>query len=446
MKRQAPASPLTDYQSILDSISDGVLTTDHEMIITSFNRGAEQVTGVPRAEAIGRKCFEVMRAETCETDCCLKRTMLRGEPCINLPVHILRADNKRIPVSVTTNIMRDPQGRIIGGVETFRDLTEINRLRQAFHKQHSFESIVSKNPKMMQLFSVLPQIAESRSTVLIEGASGTGKELVARAIHNQGPRRKEPFVAVNCGALPDTLIESELFGYAAGAFTDAKRDKPGRFTLAGGGTVFLDEVGDISAAMQVRLLRVLENRSFSPLGATQSLHMKARVIAATHRDLDQMVERKQFRQDLYFRINVVRLKLPKLAERMEDIPLLVNHFRDQFNAFTGKRLSGVSEDAMAALALYHWPGNVRELENAMEHAFVLCREGVIGIEHLPEQVRVHRDPVRQAPGRSLAENEKLVILDALMRNGWRRMATARELEIDKNTLRRKIRCYGISPP
>jgi PAS domain S-box-containing protein len=445
MKTRAPAAPLTDYQAILDSISDGVLTTDREMVITSFNRGAEQITGVPRAEAIGRKCFEVMRAETCETNCCLKRTMSRGEPCENVPVYILKADNTRIPLSVTSNLMRDAHGRVIGGVETFRDLSEINRLRQAICKQHSFESIVSKNPQMMQLFAILPQIADSRSTVLIEGASGTGKELVARAIHNQGPRRRQPFVAVNCGALPDSLIESELFGYKAGAFTDAKRDKPGRFTLAAGGTLFLDEVGDISAAMQVRLLRVLENRSFSPLGSTQPLQMKARVIAATHRDLKQLVERKQFREDLYFRINVVRLRLPALRERMEDVPLLVNHFCAQFQAITGKRLTRVSDDAMAALVLYPWPGNVRELENAIEHAFVLCREGEIGIEHLPEQFRPRPAPAHFSPGRSLADNEKLVILNALIRNQWRRMATARELKIDKNTLRRKIRYYGIGP-
>ena len=230
-------SRLTDYQSILNSITDGVLTVDRDMIITSFNRAAEKITRVRRSEAIGRHCFEVMRAEVCESGCSIKRTMESGKPCKNVPVYIVRADNKRIPISVTTGVVRDNEGKVIGGVETFRDLTELDKLRREIYRKHSFDDIVSKNHKMSLLFSILPQVAESRSTVLIEGASGTGKELLARAIHNSSPRREEPFLAVNCGALPDSLIESELFGYQAGAFTDAKHDKPGRFAQVGSGTI-----------------------------------------------------------------------------------------------------------------------------------------------------------------------------------------------------------------
>ncbi|HHP7234904.1 MAG TPA: sigma-54 interaction domain-containing protein [Desulfobacterales bacterium] len=445
MKKPNP-TPLTDYQAILDSISDGVLTVTRNHVIASFNRAAETITGVPRAEALGRKCFEVMRAEICESSCCLKKTMHTGEPCKNVPVYIVRADNKRIPVSVNTSVMRDSRGRINGGVETFRDLSEIHYLRREFNKTQTFENIVSKNHKMMQLFSILPQVADSRSNVLIEGASGTGKELFARAIHNQGPQRNAPFVTVNCGALPDTLIESELFGYKAGAFTDAKRDKPGRFTQAGKGTIFLDEIGDISPAMQVRLLRVLENRTYSPLGGTESIQTKARVVAATHRDLKKMTERKEFREDLYFRIKVVCLQLPALADRMEDIPLLVDHFVERFKALTGKHIVGVADDAMAALALHTWPGNVRELENAIEHAFVLCRDEMIGLVHLPEQVRPQENALSESGARSLKDHEEQIIRNALIRNNWRRMATARELQIDKNTLRRKIQRYGIRKP
>jgi PAS domain S-box-containing protein len=433
-----------DYQAILDSINDGVLTVTKDHVITSFNRAAETITGVSRVEAVGRKCFEVMRAEICESRCCLKETMNSGKPCDNLPVFIVRADNKRIPISVTTNVMRDKRGRVSGGVETFRDLTEISNLRREFKKKQIFENIVSKNHQMMQLFSILPQIAESQSTVLIEGPSGSGKELVARAIHNQGPRRKEPFVAVNCGALPDTLIESELFGYKAGAFTDAKRDKPGRFTQAGHGTIFLDEIGDVSTAMQVRLLRVLENRTYTPLGGREGLRMKARVIAATHRDLEKMVTAGEFREDLYFRINVVRLKLPELAQRKEDIPLLVDHFIERFKTLTGKHILGITDNALAALALYNWPGNVRELENAIEHAFVLCRDGLIGLAHLPEHMHPRGGFLAKADGLSLRELEKQAILRSLVRNNWRRMATARELQIDKNTLRRKMQRFGLS--
>jgi PAS domain S-box-containing protein len=444
---KASSSPInTDYQAILDSINDGVLTVTRDHVITSFNRAAESITGVPRSEAVGRKCFEVLRGETCESRCCLRRTMASGEPCENVPVYIIRADNKRIPISVNTSVMRDRRGRVSGGVETFRDLSEIDNLRREFQKRHTFENIVSKNHKMMELFSILPQIAESHSTVLIEGPSGSGKELFARAIHNQSPSKKEPFVAVNCGALPDTLIESELFGYKAGAFTDAKRDKPGRFTQARKGTIFLDEIGDISPAVQVRLLRVLENRTYSPLGGTETMRMEARVIAATHRNLQKMVEGKEFREDLYFRINVVRLKLPELAHRKEDIPLLVDHFIERFKTLTGRHIVGITDDAMAAMALYAWPGNVRELENAIEHAFAICRDKMIGLNHLPEQVRPHPDPRLATGGRSLKAQEKQIIIDALIRNNWRPIATARELKIHKNTLRRKIQQFDIRRP
>ncbi|HDI60251.1 MAG TPA: PAS domain-containing protein [Desulfobacteraceae bacterium] len=437
---------LSQYQSILDSISDGVLAINADMTIIFFNRAAERITKVPRSEAVGRRCFEVMRVEICESACCLKQTMFRGERCEDVPVYIVRADNKRIPIAVTTSVMLGKDGQVIGGVETFRDLSEINQLRQAFFKAHAFENIISKNNKMTELFTILPQVAESRASVLIQGDSGTGKELFARAIHNQGPRKKEPFIAINCGALPETLIESELFGYKAGAFTDARRDKPGRFALAGEGTIFLDEIGDISPAMQVRLLRVLENRTFSPLGSTKTLQMKARVITATHRDLEALVAQNAFRQDLYFRINVVKLKLPKLTDRREDIPLLVTHFIDRFNTITGKRIAGVTDAAMAALMRHHWPGNVRELENALEHAFVLCRSGMIDLPHLPEHVWPTVQDAGTTGGLSLREHERQVVLNALVRNRWRRMATARELKIDKNTLRRKIEAYGLRPP
>ena len=282
--------------------------------------------------------------------------------------------------------------------------------------------------------------------MLIEGPSGTGKELFARAIHTCSGRSSGPYGAVNCGALPGTLLEAELFGYCRGAFTDAKTDKPGLLAQARGGTIFLDEIGDISAAMQIRLLRTLENRVYSPLGATKPEQMDARVITATHRDLQDLVSRNVFRQDLYFRINIVRLVLPKLSERKEDIPLLVEHFVERFNTITGKQIIGASHDAMAALNLYDWPGNVRELENAIEHAFVLCRQDVISTEHLPEQIQPFAGTCPETRGTTLKEIERAAITRALIRNGWRRVATARELEIDKNTLRRKIQRLEIQDP
>lgn len=431
------------HQVILDSLTEGVFTVDLTWRVTSFNKAAERITGIPRGDAIGQLCHEVFRANVCETACVLRQTMKNGVPIRNMAIHIIRADERQIPISVTTSLLKDAAGQVIGGVETFRDLSTIHHLRKELQKQHSFGDIISKNNKMLGLFSVLPQIAESDSTVLIEGGSGTGKELFARAIHNNSPRRRGAFVAINCGALPDTLIESELFGYKAGAFTDAKKDKPGRFALAQDGTILLDEIGDVSPAVQVRLLRVLEQGVYEPLGSTKTVNTNARVIAATHRNMEEMVQQGRFREDLFYRINVIKLSLPPLVQRKEDIPALVEHFVESFNYLTGKEILGLSDEAMAVLMLHSWPGNVRELENVIEHAFVLCQEKLIQLDHLPTHLIPKDNSIRVPRVLSLKEAEKRTIEDALQRNHWKKVATARELGIDKNTLRRKIERLGI---
>jgi PAS domain S-box-containing protein len=443
---QSKPSISEQHQVILDSLTEGVFTVDLAWRITSFNKAAEGITGIPRGEALGQLCHEVFRANVCEKACVLRQTMMNGMPIRNMPIRIMRANERWIPISVTTSLLKDAAGRVIGGVETFRDLSTIHHLRKELQKQHSFGDIISKNDKMLRLFSVLPQIAESYSTVLIEGASGTGKELFARAIHNNSPRRRGPLVAVNCGALPDTLIESELFGYKAGAFTDAKKDKPGRFALAQNGTIFLDEIGDISQAVQVRLLRVLEQSVYEPLGSTEVVKTNARVITATHRNTEEMVQQRKFREDLFYRINIIKLSLPPLAQRKEDIPALVEHFVESFNHVTGKEILGVSGEAMAALMLHGWPGNIRELENAIEHAMVLCEEQLIRLDDLPAYVMPEDDSTPVPAVLSLQEAEKRTIQEALQRNDWRRVATAHELGIDRNTLRRKIKRLGIVQP
>jgi len=431
------------YRIILDNITDGVYALDLNWRLTYFNRAAERITGIPIAEAIDRPCFEVFRSNVCESQCVLRETMDTGSPILNRPIYILRADQKRIPVSSTTALLKDSDHKTIGGVVTFRDLSDISELRKRLFKQHSYEDIVSKSPSMHKIFSVLPQLCQSHSTVLIEGASGTGKELIARAIHNSGICRKGPFVAVNCGALPDTLVESELFGYKAGAFTDAKTNKPGRFEQARDGTLLLDEIGDISPLMQIRLLRVLENRTYEPLGSNDSTTTNARIIAATHCNLEELVEKGAFRKDLYYRINVVKLSLPSLADRKEDIPLLADHFIERFNYLTGKNIAGMSQRAMATLMLHDWPGNVRELENAIEHAFVLSRENIIRVGCLPHHILPSTSLKPIMPGLTLRDIEKRAIRQALGRNQGKKVATARELGIDKNTLRRKILRFGI---
>jgi sigma-54 dependent transcriptional regulator, acetoin dehydrogenase operon transcriptional activator AcoR len=425
------------YQRILDSLAEGVFTVDLEWRITSFNKAAERITGIPRVEAIGRYCFEVFRADVCETGCMLRRTMESRRPVSGLPVHIYRADKRRIPISVSTTLLRDEKGRVIGGVETFQDMSAIRELQKALLKTHSFEDIVSKDPKMLRIFGLLPQVAASGSTVMIQGASGTGKELVARALHHHSAHREGPFVAVNCGALPNALIESELFGYKAGAFTDARQDKQGRFAMAQDGTIFLDEIGDISPAVQVRLLRVLQQHTYEPLGSNRPVATNARVITATHRNLEQLVREEKFRDDLYYRINVFKILLPPLVERKEDIPLLVEVFIERFNNRKGRSVQGVSRKAMAALMLHGWPGNVRELENAIEHAFVLCREDLIRLQDLPEHLIPTAETALPA-GVTLKDIERSAILQALRRHRGRKMAAARELGIDKNTLRRKM--------
>ena len=364
----------------------GVFTVDKDWRVTSFNSAAERITGIARSEALGKLCSEVFRADICEKSCALKRTMTSGEPVINATAHIINYDGQRLPIRISTALLKDDSGHVIGGVETFQDLSQVEQLQKELHARYTFEDIIGRSPVMTKLFDLLPRIADSASTVLIEGASGTGKELFARALHNLSPRRKKPFVAVNCAALPDTLLESELFGHKAGAFTDARRDKPGRFVLADKGTIFLDEIGDISPAMQVRLLRVLQERVIEPLGSVEPVSVDVRVLAATNKDLQRLVQEGTFREDLFYRIHVVRLKLPTLRQRREDIPLLVHHLIVKHGRLQGKDVLGVSDEVMARLMAYDFPGNVRELENIVEQAFVLCPGGLIELHHLPPEL------------------------------------------------------------
>ncbi len=427
---------------ILDSIADGVFTVDREWRITSFNRAAEEITGILKEEAIGQRCCDVFHASICETSCALNETFETDRPVVNRTAYIIDADGVRVPISISTAVLRDKKGDAIGGVETFRDLSAIEELRRELEKKYSFHDIISKNSEMLRIFDILPSVAESDSTVLIEGETGTGKELIARALHNLSHRREGPIVTVNCGALPDTLLESELFGYKAGAFTDARKDKPGRFAVAESGTIFLDEIADISPALQVRLLRVIQERTYEPLGATESVPADVRIVAASNRDLDKLVKSGKFREDLYYRINVIRVKLPPLRERKEDIPLLVDHFIRRFNNLKKKLIADVSPDVLAVLVGYDYPGNIRELENIIEHAFVLCRGTVIDIENLPENVRPEESkPLARLT--SMDDVEVAFITEALRRNSFNRKKTAQELGMHKTTLWRKMKKLGI---
>jgi len=432
---------------ILDSISEGVFTVDLDWRITSFNRAAEEITGIQREKAIGKYCRDVLRADVCETDCTLRQTMQTGKPIMNKAVHIIDAQGKKRAIAISTALLRDESGKVIGGVETFRDMSMIEQLRKEIEGRYSCEDIISQSHKMQNLFAILPNIAESNTTVLIEGESGTGKELFARAIHNLSFRKDKPFVAVNCGALPETLLESELFGYKAGAFTDAKKDKPGRFALAQGGTIFLDEIGDISAAMQVRLLRVLQDKTYEPVGGVSSVKADVRIITATNKKLDQLVQQGKFRDDLYYRINVMKLELPPLRNRKEDIPLLVDHFISRFNRLHNKNICCVTNEVTASILAYDYPGNVRELENIIEHCFVLCEGEIIETKHLPASIRPSSkmDKTKVGEPATIKQMESLLITQTLRRSKGNKTAAAKQLGIDKSTLFRKMKAFDIKP-
>ena len=446
-RNQSAGPPAASLSGILDSISEGVFSVDDQWCVTSLNRAAEQLLGISRSEALGRPCSEVFKSDLCHDACPLRYTRETGLSIRNHVVRFTDAKGRRIPVSISTNLLRDSGGVIVGAVESFRDLSVEETLRKEIRDKYTFQDIVSKSPRMRQLFDVLPTIARTDSTVLIEGETGTGKELFARAVHALSPRRNRPLVIVNCGAVPDTLLESELFGHRAGAFTDARSDKPGRISRAHRSTLFLDEVGEMSAALQVRLLRVLQDGVFEPLGAVESIEADVRFIAATHHDLSRDVARGSFREDLFYRLNVVPVRLPPLRERREDVPLLVDHFLGRFSASLGREISGVSPEVLQLLASHDYPGNIRELESTLEHACVMCAGGMVEREHLPAPWRERTAaPVEDGLAAEISEHEAQFIRDALERHGWHREAAARDLGIHKATLFKKIRKLGIELP
>jgi PAS domain S-box-containing protein len=426
---------------IFQSISDGVFTVDENRIITAFNKAAEQITGFEAREAVGKHCFDIFRTELCHTRCPLKETLQHHDAVEDARVSILTKEGCELPISVSTQVLKDDRGRVVGGVEFFRDLSDIEDLHRRLDDRKALEDIVSVNRQMQELVQLLPDVAKSECNVLIQGPSGSGKELIAQVIHNLSPRKYGPYIRINCAALPATLLESELFGYEKGAFTDAKRDKPGQFCLANGGTLLLDEISEMDPALQVKLLRVLNNGEYQPLGSTKTLHTDARILAATNADLKERIAAKTFREDLYFRINVVGLEIPPLRDRPADIPLLVDHFIKKFRHKTHKPIRRVAPEALTALRRYSFPGNVRELENAIEHAFVMCHDEEIKPQHLPVAIARQGSVVNGVTPKKRDERE--VIAEALRRNRGNRTRAAAELGIHRSTLWRKVRIYRL---
>lgn len=436
--------------NILESISDGVFTVDRDWKITSFNRAAERITGVKRDDAIGQNCFEVFKSNMCETACPLRLTLKSGKPLIDRSGYCVTKRGKRIPISVSTAVLLDDEGNPVGGAETFRDLSELEELRKELAERRASPAFHSRSPSMEPLLAMLPAAADSVSSILIQGETGTGKEVLARAIHALSPRKDSPFIAVNCGAIPENLLESELFGYKKGAFTGADRDKPGRFALANGGTLFLDEIGELPLSLQVKILRVLQEREYEPLGAVKSVPSDVRLLTATNRDLNKLIQEGSFRQDLYYRINVIHLVLPPLRERKEDIPDLASVFLAACSARTNRNVESLSPEVYARFYAYDWPGNIRELENAVERLVVLSSGPVAEPDMLPEAIRSCASEPPKEPVTAVTveqakdEAERDYILSVLETHHWRKAETAEALGMDKSTLWRKMKRLGIS--
>ncbi len=432
---------ITSRETILNCVAEGVFAVDENKIICFFNKSAEKITGFSAKEAIGLPCRDVFRTGICSTNCTLKEVAETGKSIINRPVKIINRNGRPILISINAASLRNSKGKIIGGVETFRDLSDEENLKKKINKSFTFQDIISRNPRMHELFAILPDIAASEASVLIEGDSGTGKELFAKAIHNLSPRKKKPFIAVNCGSLPDTLLESELFGYKKGAFTDAKKDKPGRFELAREGSLFLDEIGDVSPALQVKLLRVLQEKVYEPLGATRSVPADVRVIAATNQRLLDKLKAGSFREDLYYRLNVLKIELPALQDRRSDIPLLIDYYRRSLNFETGKNIEALNDSALNILMGYSFPGNIRELENILQYAFVLCKNSIITPSHLPKELLANNSERTKTKPITLVDFEKMAIREALINTNGNTVMAARQLGIDPSTLYRKLDRY-----
>lgn len=433
----SPQDNHLQLQTILDSVADGVFTVDNDMRITSFNRAAEEITGFSRDEAMGQPCCEIFRTNVCFDLCPVRQSLASGSNITNREVDLLDRNNREIPISVNASVLRDASGAPIGGVETVRDLSQLRALTIEIQHRFNFQNMISRNPQMQQLFDILPDVANSDVTALIQGDSGTGKELFARALHNLSHRKDKPLVVINCGALPEQLLEAEIFGVKRGAYTGAVADRAGRLTMAQGGTLFLDEIGDLPLPLQVKLLRVLENNEYQALGSDETRRADVRFIAASHRDLDTLVTNKKFRQDLFYRLNVITLKIPALRDRREDIPLLLDMALEKFCGKYGKKIHGFSIKAMEYLLQHPFEGNIRELLNMVERAVILCRGRQVKLEQLPFNIDQELRPTRR---KMLSRQELQQLIERYRGN---RQQIAHHLGIDRTTLWRWIKKYNI---
>ncbi|MCP5109954.1 MAG: PAS domain S-box protein [bacterium] len=431
-------------ESVFDQLSDALIIYDRDRVITGVNKAAEKMFDMAADEMVGRECGYVFRCSTCEAGCGLQvgLNQLTGTP--NGTVR-LRTHNGRERMAVISTAPLYESGEIGGAVVTVKDITEEMDPRK--------REIIAESQSMRDMLNFVRRVASSEAaTILIDGENGTGKDLIAKTLHYQSLRQAEPFIAINCAAIPETLLESELFGYEKGAFTDARSQKRGIFELADKGTLFLDEIGEIPLMLQAKLLRVLEEQCFRRLGGLKDIQLDLRVIAATNKNLREAVAENAFRQDLYFRLNVIHITIPPLRERPEDIPPMVQFFIDHYNRKFKRSITGLSPEAHRTLMSHDWPGNVRELRNAIERAMILEESAVIRPASLPMAIGRSAgaaasgtipQPPAPALGLSLEDNEKQLILQALERTGGNQTQAAKLLKVTRDTLRYKMKKFNL---
>jgi PAS domain S-box-containing protein len=429
------------FAHVVDCLDEGIVAHGADRRIFLFSRGAERITGVPRERVLGRDCHELFAPRLCGEHCafCDGGTAHDATATVDYSARFIAGDGANRELDVRRRPLTDDRGNVFGALATFTDATKLNDLKRRLRETESFSGIIGADHRMTEIYGLIRDLAESDFPVVITGESGTGKELVAAAIHNESLRRDRLFVPVNCGALPEGTLESELFGHVKGAFTGAIRDKKGRFELADKGTLFLDEIGDLSLPMQVKLLRVLQEGVFEPVGGEASRKVDVRVICATNRDLREMAARGTFREDLFYRLAVVPIEMPPLRERRNDIPLLARHFLDKTAGRLGRSGMRFSDDAMSVLMNYAWPGNVRQLQNAIQFSLIKCRGAEVHPEHLPPEILAGTfvpTGVPRIPGK-VGRRPKLTeetVARALEKTGGNKAKAARLLGVGRATL------------
>ena len=443
----SPTIPLEFLLRLFNSVSDGVVAVGSDRRVSAINRSALDILGYTLHEALGRPVDEVFTVRRSGPENIIAETMRSGRAVTDRETLVEDRNGQHVPIVLTTSVVKGSDGRLLGGAATFRRLTQERPLGPGPGKGQPFQDIVTGDPEMRRLISLLPTVAGADSSVLVLGETGTGKNLLVRTIHNLSARRRGKLVTVNCAALPETLLEAELFGVRAGAFTGATRDRIGRLEAANGGTLFLDEIGDVSLAVQVKLLRVLQERIYERLGDVRPCSCDVRFITATHQDLEALVAAGDFRRDLYYRINVLTVEIPPLRDRKGDIPLLAQRFLDRLSVSRDKTVTGLSSRVLEILTAHNYPGNIRELENIIEHAWVMCDTDVIEPHHLPHELTNAEVSTarRVATTRGLNRLEADYIRQVLRRHGGNRGAAARELGIHRTTLQRKIKRLGLDP-